>query len=133
MAPIADSSLLSPLVDRFVARFSGPMNLRFVLQPVMAIVLAIRDGRRDALAEAPPFIHNILFGSGERTAHLESAARGLTVPAMVGTVADAIAQFLLFGSVQPSAAVLVGVGVLAIPYAVTRELANRILRLKARK
>jgi len=124
--------LLSQLVDRIVARVVGPMHFRFILQPVMAVFLGVRDGRRDARAGAPPFLYNILFVAGERTAYLESAVRGLTVPALVGIVADAAAQFLLFGSVRPSTAFLVGVGVLAVPYAVARELTNRFSRWKRR-
>lgn len=31
-----------------LARPGGPMSFRFLLQPVMAAIVAIRDGRRDA-------------------------------------------------------------------------------------
>ena len=120
--------MIGELINRLLARFSGPMRLRFVLQPAMAVFLGVRDGRRDARDGVPPFLYNMLFKPGERTAHLASAARGLAIPVAIGVVADAIAQFVLFGSVNGSAAFLWGVGILAIPYAIARELTNRLLR-----
>src|SRR5215468_11231591 len=51
-------------VDRIwyqeLARASAPMKFRFVLQPLMAAFLAIRDGRRDAHTGRSPYIWAVL-------------------------------------------------------------------------
>jgi hypothetical protein len=40
-----DSSIA--LFQRFVERLTGPIDVRFIVQPAMAIMLGIRDGVRD--------------------------------------------------------------------------------------
>jgi hypothetical protein len=40
---------------QLVARVSGPMKFRLVLQPLMASFLAIRSGLADAKAGKPPW------------------------------------------------------------------------------
>src|SRR5271156_1755654 len=44
-----------------LARFSGPGRFRFILQPIVAIVLGARDGVKDARAGSPPFLWGLLF------------------------------------------------------------------------
>jgi hypothetical protein len=39
-----------------LARLSGPGAFRFVLQPLVAVLLGIRDGRADAKAGRPPYL-----------------------------------------------------------------------------
>jgi len=36
-------------LKRVFARLTGPLNFRFVLQPLLAILLGIRDGLHDAV------------------------------------------------------------------------------------
>src|SRR5262249_1737990 len=55
-----------------LARASAPMKFRFVLQPLMAALVAIRDGRKDARAGRAPYIWALL---GDRA----SGGHGLTV------------------------------------------------------
>jgi hypothetical protein len=56
-----------------VARPSGPGRLRFILQPVMAILLGTRDGVKDSRASSPPFPWGLVFHGGHRTERLLSA------------------------------------------------------------
>jgi hypothetical protein len=53
-----------------LARASAPMKFRFVLQPLMAALLAIRDGRKDYHAGRPPYIWAVLREPRERRALL---------------------------------------------------------------
>src|SRR5262249_2401429 len=61
-------------VDRIwyqeLARASAPMKFRFVLQPLMAALVAIRDGRKDARAGRSPYIWALLGEPRERRARL---------------------------------------------------------------
>ena len=101
------------------------MNFRFVPQPLVAIALGMRDGRLDVKAGAPPFVLDVLFASEHRREDLASALKSLGKPVLLGTVLDAIAQYQIFRHVRPTAAVLVGAGVIAVPYALARGLTNR--------
>src|SRR5215471_16676752 len=44
-----------------LARPSGPMKFRFVLQPLMAAIFAARDGLKDARTGRPPFFWAMLY------------------------------------------------------------------------
>lgn len=46
--------------DELIARPSEPMAFRFVLQPVVASALAIRDGIRDAHTDRSPYFWTVL-------------------------------------------------------------------------
>lgn len=113
-------------LDDLAARLTGPMHFRFILQPAVVILLGIRDGLKDAKAGTPPFTVDLLFESKHRKANFQSALKSLIKPIILGTVIDGISQYLMFGYVRPMAALLVGVGVIALPYALARGITNRV-------
>ena len=41
---------LNKMAELMLGRVEGPLHFRLVLQPVMAVLLAVRDGRADAKA-----------------------------------------------------------------------------------
>jgi len=107
-------------------RLTGPMWVRFILQPLVAIILGVRDGINDARAGRPPYIWGLFFHPGGRRETLTRSAETLAKPIIIATVLDAIAQYLMFRAIYPGAAVLVGVTVMALPYTLARALANRV-------
>jgi hypothetical protein len=113
-------------LDDLAARLTGPFHFRFLVQPIVAIGLGIRDGLKDAKTCTPPIIVDLMFSAQHRRADLKSAAKSLIKPIVLGTVLDGISQYLMFGQIRPVAAVLVGVGVLALPYGLARGITNRI-------
>jgi hypothetical protein len=121
------------IVEGIVARVTGPMHLRFMLQPAMAILLGIRDGRLDAKAGIVPFIWKLVFEPGERKKALKSALGTLLTPIIIGTLMDAIAQYLIFQHIRPMVALLVGTFVMGLPYAAARALSNRIATSMAKR
>src|SRR5262244_1774903 len=54
-----------------VERPDAPMRFRFVLQPLMAAIVAIRDGRKDAQTGRAPFLWAMLYRPGRRLVRLE--------------------------------------------------------------
>ncbi len=116
----------SKFLDDMAARLTGAMSFRFILQPTVAVILGIKDGLKDAKAGTPPFVFDLLFHPKNRRRNLKSAFRRLLVPIIVGTVLDAIAQYLIFKQIHPLPAVMVGAFVMGVPYSVARGLTNRI-------
>jgi hypothetical protein len=49
------------------ARLLGPGRLRFILQPTAAILLGVRDGKRDARIGRPPFLSGLVFPTNPQT------------------------------------------------------------------
>jgi hypothetical protein len=126
-------SFLDKIAEGIVARLTGAMSFRFMVQPLVAIILGIRDGIMDAKAGVPPIIVNLIFNAENRKAHLGSALKSLTKPVIVGTVLDMIAQYLIFQHVRVIPAFIVGAFVMAVPYALARGISNRIVTLKNQK
>ena len=114
------------VLDKIVARLTGAMSFRFILQPGIAVFLGIRDGLMDAKAGTPPFIADLIFNPKDRDRKLKSAFHRLLTPIIVATVLDTIAQHLIFGHINPLGAVIVGAFVMGIPYALARGVTNRI-------
>lgn len=109
------------------ARLHGPMSMRFLLQPLVAIALGIKDGIKDAKSGTPPFIYDLVFIPKDRKRQLKSALQSLLKPIIVAIILDAVVQFLMFRFVWPGAAIIVGVFIMGLPYALARGVTNRIM------
>lgn len=103
------------------------MSLRFVFQPLVAVLLGIRDGAMDAKAGEPPFIIDLIFNRDDRGAKLSGVLKSLSKTIVVATVFDMIAQYLIFDQVRVIPAIVVGVFLLSVPYSLARGITNRIL------
>ena len=84
-----------------LARLSGPGRFRFILQPVVAIVLGARNGVKDARAGSPPFLWGLLFHPEHRNRLVRSAFASVNVIVCVAILLDVISQLLIFHRVNP--------------------------------
>jgi hypothetical protein len=119
-------------LDELPQRFTGPGRIRFVLQPLIAILLGCRSGLDDARAGRAAYLYGLILGGEDRNVMLRS---GLTVVRdliAIGIVLDAVAQLLIYGQVHPGAAAVIGPVLICIPYALARALTNRLARLARR-
>ena len=110
------------------AMLGGPGGLRFVVQPIIAIALGIRDGRRDADVGRPPYVFSVLFVPTTRWEELMTGLRTLAKPLAVAIVVDALLQYVIFRSVRFGHALLAGTVLIALPYTAARGLTNRYVR-----
>lgn len=131
MALTAKSRLTYLFSGRFwadiVSRITGPGGFRFILQPLVAIALGIRDGLSDARTGRPPYIAGIAYHGEQRGELIRSGIKTLLRPIIAATVVDGVFQYIILGRVHPAAAVMVGTLVLALPYSIARALTNRIV------
>jgi hypothetical protein len=109
-------------------RFSGPGRFRFILQPALAIVLGLRSGLADVRAGHPPFLIGLLLHPGRRRELLRSAAAAIRNLLAMGIILDIAFQLVLYRSVHPGAALVVGPILICTPYAVARALTTRVAR-----
>lgn len=110
---------------------TGPGRFRFIVQPIVAILLGIRDGRRDAMAGRPAYLISVFFTRGGRREALKSGARSFIKPFVVSVVLDMVVQFFLFRDVRIWSAFVVGTLLIALPYSLARGLTNRFVRWRA--
>lgn len=115
------------LPDTLEAMLGGPGRLRFLVQPLLAIALGIRDGRLDAAAGRPPYVFAVLFVHARRKEELMTGLRTLAKPLVVASLLDALLQYVIFRSVRLWHALLAGTILIALPYAAARSLTNRYL------
>jgi hypothetical protein len=113
-------------LEELPARFTGPGRLRFILQPTIAILLGVRGGLADARAGHPPYLFGLLFAGGRRRELLRSGMVAIRNLLAAGIILDLVFQLVLYRSVHPGAALVVGPILICAPYALSRALANRV-------
>jgi hypothetical protein len=109
-------------------RPDGPMRFRFILQPVMAAIAAIRDGRADAAAGHSPFFWTIMSQPEERMVRLREALNATARIILLGVVMDIIYQTLVLKTFYPAEAAVIALVLAFIPYVIIRGVALRVMR-----
>jgi hypothetical protein len=112
----------------FLARLDGPLHFRFIVQPLVAMILGARAGLRDARAGEPPFLWAILVCRERRGERVKDALRDVTAVLIVAAVLDAAYQVVEHGSIF-LLELLFTVAVLAlVPYLLVRGPIDRLAR-----
>jgi hypothetical protein len=109
-------------------RLTGPGRFRFVLQPLLALILGILNGLADARAGRPPYLYGILF---HRSLRSELAKTGFSTIAnllLMGVLLDVVFQRIILGVAHPGPALIIGPILIVTPYAGARSLSNRMTR-----
>jgi hypothetical protein len=120
--------ILTRFWDQLIAQPSGPLAFRLILQPIMATILAILDGVKDARTGRPPFLRTILSDPSQRGAYLREGLKRVSRVIIFAFVMDAIYQVLVLRRFYLGEA-LVTVFVLAVlPYLLIRGPVDRIAR-----
>jgi hypothetical protein len=108
------------------AMLSGPGHLRFIIQPLAAILLGLPAARRDVEVGQLPFLLS-LRESKNRGQVAALALKQIAIPLAVATVLDAVLQYIVLGQVKALAPFIVGPVLIALPYSASRGLGNRAL------
>lgn len=109
-------------------RPSGPMAFRFLLQPAMATILAIRDGFKDAHLGRSPYFRTVLSDPERRWPRIQEGLIATGRVILLGVVMDAIYQFRALGTFYPGEAAVVALLLAFLPYLMIRGLAARVAR-----
>lgn len=107
-------------VSNLVGRLYGPFSFRFVLQPVMAMLYATRDGLADAREGRPPYFWTIFTRPGERRRLLREGWTAVTRVIALGVVMDGIYQFVVFRWLYPLELAVIVLGLAFVPYVLLR-------------
>jgi hypothetical protein len=90
--------ILTRFWDQLIAQPSGPLAFRFILQPLMATILAIRDGSKDAQAGRSLYTWAILTDPAHRVSYLREGLKRVSRVIVFALVMDAIYQFMVSGA-----------------------------------
>ena len=110
-------------------RLAGPGRFRFILQPLMAIILGILGGLADARAGRPPYLYGVLFHRGLRSELVRSGFKTVANLLLMGILLDAVFQWIILGVSAPRRRPRCGAGAdRACPTSLARALSNRLAR-----
>ena len=112
----------------FIQRLDGPLHFRFFVQPLMAILLAIRDGTRDAREGRSAYLWTVLTDSTQRRYLIEDGWKGISKVFILACLLDVIYEWIVWRSLTPLQMVLVAALLSVIPYALLRGPINRFMR-----
>jgi hypothetical protein len=116
-----------------LADAQATFSRRFVIQPLMAIFLGLRDGKRDADSGHPPYILSLLMHPPSRKSLLVHGLKNIALPLSIGVVLDGIVQLLVASHIELWRAVTVGSLLVALPYMLSRALGNRLFSRMAQR
>jgi hypothetical protein len=114
--------------DDLIARDSGPMHVRFLFQPLVATIIAIRAGYRDARAGRPVFFWTLVRDPTWRRPLLREGWTDFGKLFLVAVVLDVIYQIIVLHWVYPVQTLIVASVLAIVPYLVFCGLTNRIVR-----
>jgi hypothetical protein len=112
----------------FLARPDGPMNIRFLIQPTVAAVMAVRAGIADARLARPAFLWTTLTDPRQRWRSIQSAWKDVRNVFLVAAVLDAIYQFTVQQFIYPLELLFTSALLAVVPYCALCGPVNRVAR-----
>lgn len=117
---------LARTFEDLVSRLDGPLHFRFIFQPLMAALFAIRDGRRDARAERKPF--RLITDPAQRREVLLTGWKSVGKVFVIALILDAAYQFKVLRWFYPGQALLVSLLLAIVPYLLLKGPVNYFTR-----
>jgi len=120
--------ILTRFWDQLIAQPHGPLAFRLVLQPLMATILAVIDGVKDARAGRPLYTWALLTDPAHRASYLREGLKRVSRVIIFAFVMDAIYQFIVLRRFYLGEALVTVFVVAVLPYLVIRGPIARIAR-----
>ena len=125
-----EHDILARFTQDMVDRLSGPMTFRLVLQPLMAFILAIIDGLKDAESGKPPFLWAVFTRRGHRRETLKHGWKSIGRIFLLALVLDFVYEIVGQPAVYPDEAIIVAIILAILPYLLLRGLVTRVASRK---
>jgi len=114
--------------DDLIGRTQGTMSFRFFLQPAMGLLMAARDGYKDAKTGRRPYFWKIVNDPTARRESLHEGVKATTRILLLGVVMEIIYQYKVLGTFHVLEAVNVIIVLCFVPYLLLRGPINRLVR-----
>ena len=123
--------ILERVWENLVGRSTGPMNFRLIIQPTVAIVLAIRAGLADARQGRPAFLWTAITNPAYRPELLRQGWKDVGKVFALAVVLDVIYQLVVHRGVFLGELLIVAIVLAIIPYLLVRGPVTRIRKNRA--
>jgi hypothetical protein len=120
--------LIARVFHNLFDRIDGPMEIRLVVQPIMASIFAIRDGLRDLRQDRPPFGWSLITEPRHRGHRLRDGWRSIQKVLFAALAIDVVYQLIELKWVYLGEALIVAQIVALVPYVLIRGMVNRIAK-----
>jgi hypothetical protein len=114
--------------DNLISRPGGTFGFRFLMQPAMGMIFAVRDGLNDARTGRSPYFWGIVTEPAKRGGRLREGFMATWKIILLALILDTIYQFTELGTFHPGEATIVVVLLAIFPYLALRGPAMRIAR-----
>lgn len=125
-----EPDILARFAHDMTDRLSGPMTFRLVLQPLMAIILAVIDGLKDAKSGKPPFLWAVFTHRGYRLETLKHGWKSIGRVFLFALGLDFVYEIVGQPAVYPDEAIVVAIILAILPYLLLRGLVTRMASRK---
>jgi len=124
---------ISLAIQELLGRSSGPLHLRLLIQPIVASVLAIKAGLRDARAGDPPFLWAVYNQPRERRRLIRTAWHHIAKLFVLAFLIDVVYQVFVLNSFHFLQSLIVAIVVAVVPYVLLRGTITRLAWKKSKK
>jgi hypothetical protein len=118
---------LSRIAEDLAGRLHGPLTMRLLLQPLMALLLGAHAGLSDARAGRPPYSWSLLNDPLRRPALIREGARSIGKVFAAAIVLDGIYQMIVLRWFYPGEAIIVATVLAIVPYLLVRGIVRRVV------
>ena len=129
---MAPKEFVTDLWQMLVGRVDGPMTIRFVMQPLVASVFAVRSAWKDAECGHPPYIWSIYSNPASRHVLLRHGWKDVRNVFVMAILLDIIYQIVELHWVYVGQAAIVATVLALVPYLLVRGPASRLLSMVRR-
>lgn len=119
-------SMFPHLWEGLINRTTGPLKFRFLLQPGMAIFLAVRSGLMDSREGKPAFFWAIFADPAQRRELLHDGWKSIGKVFILALALDCVYQLIELHWIYAFEALVVALFLAIIPYLLVRGPVNRI-------
>jgi hypothetical protein len=117
------------IVHNLFARLDGPLHFRFIFQPLMATILGVVDGVRDARAGHRAYFWALLSTPKSRGELVKKGWRSVGKICILAIILDSVYQMEVHSTIYAGELLIVTFTLAILPYLIVRGPVNRIVRL----
>ncbi|MES2219489.1 MAG: hypothetical protein V4587_00805 [Acidobacteriota bacterium] len=121
------------MITQLFARLDGPMHFRFIMQPLMAAILATIDGVKDGRASRPAYLWELVSTAPGRKQLLRQGWKRVSRVFLLAVLLDVIYQLMEFHWFYPGETLIVAILLAIIPYFILRGPVNRFVKWRIRE
>lgn len=121
------------MLENLAGRITGPLSLRLILQPGMAVFFAVRDGLKDGSEGRLPYFWAFVFKPESRRELIRSGWKSVGKVFGMAVVIDAVYQYIALRWFYPGEALTVAFVLACIPYVLIRGPVSRLVRAKGKR